>query len=122
MPRERIAMTRAEVEAFLGRKGVAIVGTVGPDGAPEAEPARLAWAADGLRFEVPAHGPSDQNLRRDPRVVCSVEEFPSYAEIKGVAVHGRAVAIDAGEAGSQVAFRIENARVESFDFRKMRRV
>jgi hypothetical protein len=121
MARERIAMTPAEVEAFLRGKRVAIVGTLGPDGAPEGEPARLRCEAGGVRFEVPAHGPTHQNLQRDPRVVCSVEEFPSYAEIRGVAVHGRAVPVDVRGADSHVVFRIEGVRIESFDFRKMRR-
>jgi len=43
---------------------------------------------------VTFHGPTARNLARDPRVVVSVEEFPAYARIKGVAVHGRAASIN----------------------------
>jgi hypothetical protein len=51
--------------------------------------------------------------------VCSVEEFPSYAGIKGVAVHGTAALMS--ERAGRATFRVEQPRIESFDFAKMRR-
>lgn len=119
MARQRIAMTPAEAAAFLAAKPRAIVGTRAPDGAPDGEPGVLAYADGELRFSVPRDGPSARNLAHDARVVVSVEEFPSYAEIKGVTVLGRAARI--ADDGAQVTFRIDAPRLESFDFARMRR-
>jgi hypothetical protein len=119
MPRQRVHMSAPEVAAFLAVKGRAIVGTRAPDGAPDGEPAALACAGGEVRFSVPRDGPTARNLGHDPRLVVSVEEFPSYAGIKGVAVHGRAVAL--GDEGEQASFRVAAPRIESFDFAKMRR-
>ena len=119
MPRQRIEMTPAEVAVFVATKRVAIVGTLGPDGAPDGEPAAFAWVDGEARVTVDGAGPTRRNLARDARVVCSVEEFPSYAGIKGVTLRGAAVlaADDAGRA----TFRVTAPTVESFDFAKMRR-
>ena len=72
-----------------------------------------------LVFRIPAGGPAHRNLLRDPRVVCTVEEFPSYAEIRGVSVHGRAAPVEVSS--GRVQFRVDEPRVESFDFGKMSR-
>ena len=115
MPRQRVHMSAEEVAAFLAAKRRAIVGTRAPDG----EPAALACAGGELRFSVPRDGPTARNLRHGPRLVVSVEEFPSYAGIKGVTVHGRAVAV--GDDGERTSFRVAAPRIESFDFAKMPR-
>ena len=119
MPRPRIHMRAEEVAAFLAAKRRAIVGTRAPDGAPDGEPAALACAGGEVRVSVPRDGPTARNLRHDPRLVVSVEEFPSYAGIKGVAVHGRAVAL--GDDAERTTFRVAEPRFESFDFAKMPR-
>ena len=119
MPRQRIEMTPDELDAFLAAKHVAIVGTVATDGAPDGDPAAFSWVARQALFVVALGGPTHRNLLRDPRVVCSVEEFPSYAGIKGVTVHGTAALVSEG--GGRATFRLDGARIESFDFAKMRR-
>jgi hypothetical protein len=118
MARPRIAMSPAEVAAFLAAKRVAVVGTRAADGGPDGEAAALAYANGEVTFTVPRGGPTHRNLLADPRTVCSAEEFPSYAEIRGVTVRGRAALV--AEDGGRVVFRITDARIESFDFRKMR--
>jgi nitroimidazol reductase NimA-like FMN-containing flavoprotein (pyridoxamine 5'-phosphate oxidase superfamily) len=112
-------MAPAEVAAFLARKRFAVVGFRAADGAPDGEPAAFFYAGGSISFEVPRDGRAHRSLLRDPRVVCSLEEFPSYAEIKGVSVHGKAV--PAGVTGERVTFRIDEPRIESFDFSKMQR-
>jgi len=119
MPRQRIAMTPAEAAAFLAAKRRAIVGTRAPDGAPDGEPGILDYADGDLRFTVPHGGPTGRNLALDARVVLSVEEFPSYAAIKGVTVLGRAARV--ADDGAQITFRVEEPRLESFDFARMQR-
>src|SRR5437868_4880049 len=119
MPREQISMTPAEVAAFLAGKRRAVVGMRGLDGGPDAEPVAFAYADGVATFEVSHDGPAHRSLVADGRVVCSVEEFPSYAQIKGVALHGRAVVV--AESDAVVTFRLDVARVESFDFGKITR-
>jgi hypothetical protein len=119
MPRPDISMTPAEVAAFLAAKRTAVVATLGPDGAPDGEPVRFQPADGGVRFDVAANGPTHRNLARDPRAVVALEEFPSYAAIRGVTLHGRVTL--APERDGRVPVRLDPARVESFDFRKMKR-
>jgi len=119
MPRPRLAMTPAEVAAFLAAKRLAVIGTLDAQGAPDGEPADVSCVDGTLLVRVAADGPAQRNLRRDPRVVCALEEFPSYAEIRGVSLHGRAVPV--GVSDGQATFHVTEPRVESFDFRKMRR-
>jgi hypothetical protein len=116
MARPRIAMSADEVDAFLGGKQRAVAGSRDAAGAPDGEPATYTWRDGALVFAVAADGPTARNLAGDPRVVLSVEEFPAYARIKGVAVHGRAVSV--GRDGEVARFRMDEARVESFDFTK----
>jgi len=118
MPRPRIAMTPAETAEFLASKRIAIVATLDADGAPDGEPAELSCAGGVLTFRLPASGPTHRNLLRDPRVVCTVEEFPSYTEIRGVSVHGRAAPVELRS--GHATFRVDEPRTESFDFRKVR--
>ena len=119
MARPRIAMSADEIGAFLGGKRLAVVGSRDAAGAPDGEPATFDWADGRLLFTAAADGPTARNVTRDPRVVVSVEEFPAYARIKGVAVHGRAVSL--GREGEVIRFRIDGARIESFDFTKVQR-
>jgi len=119
MPRERVAMTAAEAAAFLAAKRVAIVGSLGMDGAPDGEPARLAVAGAEIVFAVPRGGVTQRNVRHDPRVVVSVEEFPSYDAIRGVTVLGTAELT--AEQGDEAMYRVRGPRLESFDFARMRR-
>jgi nitroimidazol reductase NimA-like FMN-containing flavoprotein (pyridoxamine 5'-phosphate oxidase superfamily) len=118
MARPRIAMTAAEVADFLAAKHMVVVGTRAPDGGPDGEPAALAYRDGAVCFTVARDGPTHRNLLADPRAVCSVDEFPSYAEIRGVGVHGRAIPV--AETADSITFRLEAVRTESFDFRKMR--
>ena len=121
MPREAIAMTPAEVAAFLGAQRWMALGTLDAGGTPVGDvvPVRLLDAR--LRFAVPRGSRADDNIRRDPRVCCAADEFPSYQEIRGVVVHGRAEpgAADVLRDG-WVEYALGLDDVASFDFRKMR--
>ena len=116
--RPDIRMTPAEVDAFLAARRRAVIGTVDAAGAPDGEPVDFAWADGIATVAVVRDGPAHRNIQCDTRIVCSLEEFPSYGDIRGVTLHGRAVAV--ADASARVRFRIDAERVESFDFRKMR--
>ena len=117
--RPDIRMTPVEVDAFLAARRRAVIGTLDAAGAPDGEPVDFAWADGVATVAVARDGAAHRNLLRDARIVCSLEEFPSYGEIRGVTLHGHAAG--AAEDDARVHFRIDAERVESFDFRKMRR-
>ena len=115
----RIAMSAGEIVEFLGRTGTAILGTVDGEDRPRGRPARYLALDGQLDVLVPEASPSLGDLARDPRAAVTVEDFPSYSEIRGVMAHGRAE-VTAGPAGagwSRVG--LEAARVLSFDFSKI---
>jgi len=121
MPREAIAMTRDELLAFLGTQHWVALGTLDPDGTPVGDLAPTVLDGERLCFAVPRGSRADDNIRRDPRVCCAADEFPSYYEIRGAVAHGRAEAHTSerlGPAWSEWAIPLDD--VTSFDFRKVR--
>ncbi|HEY3189504.1 MAG TPA: pyridoxamine 5'-phosphate oxidase family protein, partial [Solirubrobacteraceae bacterium] len=62
MARPRIAMTAAEVADFLAGKQMVVVGTRGPDGHPDGEPAALAFRDATVCFTVARDGATHRNL------------------------------------------------------------
>jgi nitroimidazol reductase NimA-like FMN-containing flavoprotein (pyridoxamine 5'-phosphate oxidase superfamily) len=78
------------IQQYLSTKDIVILGTVNPDGAPLVtamwflhDPSALTLISmDGLQ--------KIHNLRRDPRVHIIAESGARGADIKGVAIRGRA--------------------------------
>ena len=122
MAREAIAMTRDEMRAFLGTQRWVALGTLDPDGTPVGDLVPATLDGERLRFAVPRGSRADDNIRRDPRVCCAADEFPSYYEIRGVIAHGRAEphanADRLGPEWLELSIPIDD--VSSFDFRKVR--
>ncbi|MGH7898905.1 MAG: pyridoxamine 5'-phosphate oxidase family protein, partial [Candidatus Binatia bacterium] len=131
--RERISMTDEEVRSFLRRKTRLVLGTLRGDGAPAADVAPCCYEEGSLWALVPRDSEALANVRRDPRVACTLEEFPSYFEIKGVIVHARA-SETTGEERARIAqrftgrsldgcaiLRLPLEHVVSFDFGKMKK-
>jgi hypothetical protein len=123
MPREAIGMTRAELLAFVGAQRWMALGTLDPDGTPAGDLVPVRLVDERIRFAVPRGSRADDNIRRDARVCCAADEFPSYYEIRGAVVHGRAELSDIGDGlGSDwVEYAVALDDVASFDFRKMKR-
>ena len=103
MPREAIAMTRDELLAFLGAQRWVALGTLDPDGTPVGELAPVVLDGERLCLAVPRGSRADDNIRRDPRVCCAADEFPSYYEIRGATVHGRADRVEDGPTRARLA-------------------
>ena len=121
MPREAIAMTPAELSAFLERQHWVALGTLDPDGTPVADVAPVRLHDGRLCFAVPRGSRAHDNITRDPRVCCAADEFPRYYEIRGATAHGRAEALgDAAIGSGWVEYAIPLDDVTSFDFRKVR--
>ena len=93
--RAQIRMTDDEMTAFLQQSRTATIATLGPGGFPHLVAMWYGLSADGqVVFETKARSQKVVNLRRDPRVSCSVEAGESYDQLRGVAVEGMAVIID----------------------------
>ena len=90
MPRESIAMSTKEIATFIGSKKWVVLGTLNNDGSPSGDVVASALHGNRLVFGVPSGTRASVNIERDPRVVCMTDQYPTYYEIKGVAVHGRA--------------------------------
>lgn len=86
--RERIAMSEAEVSAYVAAARTLILVSVGPDGAPDPVPMWFVPVAGEVRMRTYRRSQKVVNLRRDPRVSCLVEDGERYAELRGVQLTG----------------------------------
>jgi hypothetical protein len=121
MGRERIEMTPVEVHTFLGAQRWVVLATLDDDGTPVGDLVPATLREDRLCFVVPAGSRPHDNIERDPRVACAADEFPSYYEIRGAVVHGRAVRAGESRLGAEwVEYDLPLDDVASFDFRKIR--
>src|SRR5262249_25811001 len=104
--------TGDEIAAFLGARRSVVLGTLRPDGHPDAAivPARYA---DGV-LSLSVGDDVREAIGADDRVCCAAEMCPSYYEIKGVSAHGRATVTGDG------SVRVPVDEVTSFDFAKIR--
>ena len=92
--RDKIRMTDEEVKTYLQGRHTMNVATNGPDGYPH-----LVAMWYGFLDEAPAiwtYGKSQkvQNLRRDDRLSCLIEDGDNYQELRGLMLVGRGVIID----------------------------
>jgi hypothetical protein len=91
MPRENNALSPEEIRAFLTSIEWVALGMLAADGSPEVDLVPAVVESDRLFFAVAPGSAAQANLARDPRCCCSADVFPTYYEIKGATVHGRAV-------------------------------
>jgi len=122
MGREQIALTRAELTEFLRAQRWVTLATLDTDGTPAAEVVSSVLDGERLCFTVPRGSRAHENVVRDPRVACAADEFPSYYEIRGATVHGRAEPRAAGDriGADFVEYSLPLDDTFSFDFRKIR--
>jgi PPOX class probable F420-dependent enzyme len=93
--RAQIRMSDDEVTAFLNQSRTATVATIGPGGFPHLVAMWYGLSPDGqVVFETKAKSQKVVNLRRDPKISCSVEAGESYDQLRGVAIEGMAAIID----------------------------
>jgi nitroimidazol reductase NimA-like FMN-containing flavoprotein (pyridoxamine 5'-phosphate oxidase superfamily) len=119
--REQIALTRAELTEFLGAQRWVTLATLDADGTPAAEIVPAVLDGERLCFAVARGSRAHENVERDPRVACAADEFPSYYEIRGATVHGRAQPHAAGDrlGADWIEYAIPLDDAFSFDFRKI---
>lgn len=86
--RDQIAMTAAEVAAFLAESRKLQLATINPDGTPHLVTMFYAMTGDEIAFWTYRASQKARNLARDPRVTCLVEAGEDYFELRGVQVNG----------------------------------
>ena len=87
-------MTAEEVALFLERSRTATIATIGPDGFPHLVAMWYGLLDGKVYFETKAKSQKVVNLRRNPKVSCSVEAGESYDQLRGIAIEGTAAIID----------------------------
>ena len=83
----RIAMTPAEIDAFLNGQRTCRVATVGQDG-PHIAPLWFFWDGTSLWLNSIVRSQRWADLQRDARVAIVVDAGESYDQLRGVEVRG----------------------------------
>ena len=89
-------MTPSEVEAFLAEARTLQVATINPDGTPHLVAMWYVLRDGKLAFWTYGRSQKVQNLRRDPRISCMVEDGNpgDYGSLRGVSVKGTAEVVE----------------------------
>ena len=92
--RDLIKMTSQEVEAFLAERRPMTMCSINHDGSIHAVAMWYGFLRGAVAVETKAKSQKVQNLRRDPRLTCMVEDGEYYEELRGVELVGKAEIID----------------------------
>ena len=92
--RALIKMTPEEIDAFLHERRPVTLCSINHDGSIHAVAMWYGFLDGMLAFETKAKSQKAQNLRRDPRMTCMVEDGDYYEELRGVELVGTAEIID----------------------------
>jgi PPOX class probable F420-dependent enzyme len=92
--RAQITMTDDEIAAFVERSRTATMATIGPTGAPHVVAMWYAVIDGQIWFETKSRSQKAQNLRRDDRITCMIEDGLTYDTLRGVSIEGRGVIVD----------------------------
>lgn len=92
--RAQVKMTEEEVAEFLEHSRTGTLASIGPDGHPHLVAMWYGLIDGKIYFETKAKSQKVKNLRRDPKISCSVEAGDSYDQLRGVCVEGTATIID----------------------------
>ena len=147
--RESVRLTDEELEDFLASNMKVQVATNGPDGHPHLTTLFYVMVDGQMFFWTYGKSQKIQNLRRDPRITCLVEDGEDYFELRGATINGSARLVedydqlvdlggrvatrmaggaDLGELGDQIVAQqarkrvgviVEPEKIASWDHRKM---
>jgi PPOX class probable F420-dependent enzyme len=92
--RSQITMTDAEVELFIQQSRTATMATNGPSGLPHLVAMWYAVIDGAIWFETKTKSQKVQNLRRDNRITCLIEDGWTYDTLRGVSLEGTAEIVD----------------------------
>ena len=110
--RDSVMMTEEELTAFLDTNMKVQVATIGPDGQPHLTTLFYVMVDGQMFFWTYGRSQKIQNLRRDPRITCLVEDGVEYFELRGATIFGKARLLEdydeLVELGGRVARRMAN--------------
>ncbi|HLI72405.1 MAG TPA: PPOX class F420-dependent oxidoreductase [Acidimicrobiales bacterium] len=92
--RALIKMSADEVDAFLAERRPMTLCSINHDGSIHAVAMWYGFLEGRVAFETKAKSQKVQNLRRDPRITCMVEDGDYYEELRGVELVGRAEIVE----------------------------
>jgi len=92
--RAAITMTEDEMIAFLNSSRTMTLATNGPSGHPHVVAMWFAVVDHEIWFETKMKSQKVQNLKRDPRITCSIEAGLTYDTLRGVSFEGTAEIVD----------------------------
>ena len=92
--RDVIKMSDEEVDGFLHERRAMSLCTINHDGSIHAVAMWYGFLEGAIAFETKAKSQKVQNLRRDPRITCLVEDGDYYEELRGVELVGSAEIVD----------------------------
>ncbi len=92
--RALIKMSADEVDAFLAERRPMTLCSINHDGSIHAVAMWYGFLEGQVAFETKAKSQKVQNLRRDPRITCMVEDGDYYEELRGVELVGRAEIVE----------------------------
>ncbi|HKE75283.1 MAG TPA: PPOX class F420-dependent oxidoreductase, partial [Acidimicrobiales bacterium] len=92
--RSLITMTDEEIAAFVDRSRTATIATNGPKGMPHVVAMWYAVIDGHIWFETKSRSQKAQNLRRDPRITCLIEDGLTYDTLRGVSLEGHGEIIE----------------------------
>jgi PPOX class probable F420-dependent enzyme len=92
--RAQITMSDAEIAAFVERSRTATMATIGPTGTPHLVAMWYAVIDGQIWFETKARSQKAQNLRRDARLTCMIEDGLTYDTLRGVSIEGHGVIVE----------------------------
>jgi PPOX class probable F420-dependent enzyme len=88
--RDAVKMTDEELTEFFDANLKVQVATVGPDGQPHLTTLFYVMVDGQMFFWTYGRSQKIQNLRRDPRITCLVEDGVEYFELRGATIFGKA--------------------------------
>ncbi len=92
--RSQIRMSDDEVAAFVERSRTATMATLGPTGHPHLVAMWYAVIDGEIWFETKSRSQKAQNLRRDERISCMIEDGDTYDTLRGVSIEGRGMVVE----------------------------
>jgi PPOX class probable F420-dependent enzyme len=104
--RSQIVMSDDEIVEYIDRSRTATMATVGPTGMPHLVAMWYAVVDGDIWFETKARSQKAVNLRRDPRIVCSIEDGLTYDKLRGVSIEGTAEIVEDPDALWQVGVNV----------------
>ena len=88
--RGQIEMTEDEITTFIEQSRTATMATIGKTGMPHLVAMWYAVVDGDICFETKTKSQKAVNLRRDPRIVVSIEDGWTYDTLRGVSIEGTA--------------------------------